>query len=70
MQYFRGVDILILSNTQYFRGIDTADDINQYAISNTQYCGGDTAYTKHYAVFDTPYIKQYAVFSGDRYCLY
>ena len=71
-------NIIILSNAQYFRGID-ATNTEQCAIfggsilrtsSNTQYFRViDTTYTKQYAVFSrvgTAYITQCSI-SEDRY---
>jgi len=46
--------MLILSNRQYFRGVDAA------YTSNTQYFRG----------VDAAYIKQYTIFSGGRCYLY
>lgn len=75
--------LLILSNAQYFRRMDT-DYINQYVVfSGVRYC-------LYYAIRDIfekyillilsnmhyfwevniDYLKQNAVFSGDGYCLY
>ena len=55
-----GTILLILSNTQYFLGVDTAFT-KQYTVR----FGVDTANTKHHALFsllDTAFMKKYALY--------
>jgi len=55
--------LLILTNTQYFRGVDTTHT-DYYAV----FSGVDNPYTLQHAVFSgnhAPYTEQYAVFCGE-----